>query len=251
MTKGAKTRKRKKGEEMYKIPLLIKLKLALPSPFDCPNTKPLLHPTATAPKYSFPRRSLSHRLHAPQAQPLHQTKIQREVKCGCGGHVFWPDMLETSMRVDPMGSGPPGGIEPDSGWGANNQAPTCHSAFIFIPWWIYQYRGNPRVLVIHYDSVKNYINFELERSPTNIAETSLGEWDTPETSLLGGIPPEDHRVSVTAFLTLMVPCTSQMLSAMSQVATVLNKTSDASTFTTQAKNVKTAFNNAFLNAITG
>lgn len=137
------------------------------------------------------------------------------------------------------------------------------SAFIFIPWWIYQYRGDQRILANHYDSMKNYVNFELGRSPNNIADTSLGDWDTPETSPLGGNPPEDPRVSATAFLwiSFRTSCQKitetilfsryQMLSVMSDVATVLNKTSDASTFSTQAQNVKTAFNNAFLNATTG
>uniref|UniRef100_A0A8H8CDW4 alpha-L-rhamnosidase n=1 Tax=Psilocybe cubensis TaxID=181762 RepID=A0A8H8CDW4_PSICU len=158
------------------------------------------------------------------------------------------DLLAKYVRdVDesrPNGSGPPAVIAPDSGWGANNQAPTWHSAFIFIPWWIYQYRGDERILANHYDSMKNYVNFELGRSPNNIAQTSLGDWDTPETSPLGGNPPEDSRVSATAFL-------YQMLTVMGEIATVLNKSSDASTFSTQAQNVKGAFNNAFLNPTTG
>lgn len=74
------------------------------------------------------------------------------------------------------------------------------SAFIFIPWWIYQYRGDRRVLEDHYDSMKNYVAFELARSPNNIASTGLGDWVTPETSPAGGNPPEDLSVSATAYL---------------------------------------------------
>ncbi|TFK37505.1 bacterial alpha-L-rhamnosidase-domain-containing protein [Crucibulum laeve] len=144
----------------------------------------------------------------------------------------------------PNGSGPPAVIAPDSGWGANNHAPTWHSAFIFIPWWIYQYRGDRRILEDHYDSMKNYVEFELGRSPNNIADTSLGDWVTPETSPLGGNPPEDTRVSATAYL-------YRMLIVMQEIATVLNKTSDATTFTGQANSVNTAFNNVFFNHTTG
>uniref|UniRef100_A0A8H7XKY8 alpha-L-rhamnosidase n=1 Tax=Psilocybe cubensis TaxID=181762 RepID=A0A8H7XKY8_PSICU len=158
------------------------------------------------------------------------------------------DLLEKYLRdVDesrPNGSGPPAVIAPDSGWGANNQAPTWHSVLIFIPWWIYQYRGDERILLNHYDSMKNYADFELGRSINNIAQTSFGDWNAPETSPLGGNPPEDSRVSATAFL-------YQMLTVMGEIATVLNKSSDASTFSTQAQNVKSAFNNAFLNPTTG
>lgn len=42
-----------------------------------------------------------------------------------------------------------------------------------------------------------------------------------------------------------------MLTVMTQIATVLNETSDISTFSSQANNVKTAFNGAFLNTSTG
>lgn len=48
--------------------------------------------------------------------------------------------------------------------------------------------------------MKNYVEFELARSPNNIADTGLGDWDTPETSPLGGNPPEDPHVSATAYL---------------------------------------------------
>ena len=42
-----------------------------------------------------------------------------------------------------------------------------------------------------------------------------------------------------------------MLTVMNEVATVLNKSADATTFATQAANVKSAFNNAFLSSTTG
>ncbi|KAK7031487.1 bacterial alpha-L-rhamnosidase-domain-containing protein [Favolaschia claudopus] len=145
---------------------------------------------------------------------------------------------------DSRTNGPPAVIAPDSGWGQNNQADTWHSAFILIPAWIYSYRGDTRVLSDNYASMKSYIEFELGRSPNNIASTGLGDWDTPETSPLGGNPPEDSRIPATAFL-------YHMLDTMSTVATVLGNTADASTFASQAAAVKTAFNNAFLSSSTG
>ncbi|KAF8060176.1 bacterial alpha-L-rhamnosidase-domain-containing protein [Lyophyllum atratum] len=138
----------------------------------------------------------------------------------------------------PNGSGPPAVIAPDSGWGQNNQAPPWHSAFIFIPYWLYQYRGDRRVLEENYDAMKNYVGFELGRSPNNIASTGLGDWVSPETDPSGGNAPEDNRVSATAYL-------YKMLTTMNQVAVVLGKTADATTFASQAANVKAAFNNAF------
>lgn len=139
--------------------------------------------------------------------------------------------------------------------------PLCSSAFIFIPYWLYQYKGDRRVLSEHYASMKNYIEFELGRSPNNIASTGLGDWVTPETSPLGGNPPEDSRVPATAFLYVIHThshCVAlnlrdryRMLTTMRDVATVLGQSSDASTFASQAAAVKDAFNDHFLNSSTG
>ncbi|KAJ7116959.1 bacterial alpha-L-rhamnosidase-domain-containing protein [Mycena epipterygia] len=145
---------------------------------------------------------------------------------------------------DSLAGGPPAVIVPDSGWGANNQADPWHSAFVLIPAWIYAYRGDVRVLSDNYAGMKAYIEFELGRSPNNIANTGLGDWDTPETSPLGGNPPEDSRVPATAFL-------YTMLDTMTNVATALKNTVDAATFASQAAAVKSAFNSAFLNHTTG
>ncbi|KAJ7610138.1 bacterial alpha-L-rhamnosidase-domain-containing protein [Roridomyces roridus] len=142
------------------------------------------------------------------------------------------------------GSGPPAVIIPDSGWGANNQADPWHAALILIPAFVYQYRGDTRILSDNYDGMKAYIEFELGRSPNNIATTGLGDWDTPETSPLGGNPPEDPRVPATAYL-------YHMFDTMATVATVLGKTSDASSFASQAVAIKNAFNAAFLNPSLG
>lgn len=125
--------------------------------------------------------------------------------------------LDESLPTN--GAGPPAVIAPDSGWGANNHSPTWQyvissylvccfglihlrysSAFILIPWWLYQYRGDKRVLQDHYADMKTYVQFELGRSPNNIASTGLGDWNTPETDADGGNPPEDNRVSATAYL---------------------------------------------------
>ncbi|KAJ7058352.1 bacterial alpha-L-rhamnosidase-domain-containing protein [Mycena amicta] len=150
--------------------------------------------------------------------------------------------LQDSLPAN--GNGPPAVIAPDSGWGANNQADPWHAALVLIPAWIYSYRGDLRALSDNYAGMKSYIEFELGRSPNNIASTGLGDWDTPETSPLGGNPPEDSRVPATAYL-------YHMLDVMSGVATTLGNTADASTFASQAAAVKSAFNSAFFNASIG
>ncbi|KAJ7491306.1 bacterial alpha-L-rhamnosidase-domain-containing protein [Mycena galericulata] len=145
---------------------------------------------------------------------------------------------------DTLAGGPPAVVAPDSGAGANSQDDPWHAALILIPAWIYAYRGDTRVLSDNYAGMKAYVEFELGRSPNNIATTNLGDWDTPETSPLGGNPPEDPRVPATAYL-------YHMFDTMSTVASVLNNTADASMFASQAAAIKNSFNAAFLNATTG
>ncbi|KAJ6577740.1 bacterial alpha-L-rhamnosidase-domain-containing protein [Mycena capillaripes] len=150
------------------------------------------------------------------------------------------DLHETRVQ----GQGPPDVIGPDTGFGWDTQAPTWHSALILTPAWIYEYRGDIGVLIDHYESMKNYIEFELGRSPGNIGATWLGDWNTPETSPNGDNPPEDSRVPATAFL-------YRMFTAMQEIATVLNHADDAASFATIAATVKDAFNAAFYNASLG
>ncbi|KAF7291168.1 hypothetical protein MIND_01260000 [Mycena indigotica] len=148
---------------------------------------------------------------------------------------YTQDLLDTLPVGRP---GPPGVIAPSGGWGADNQADPWHAAFIFIPAWIYSYRGDTRILSDNYEGMKSYIEFELGRSPNNIANTGLGDWVAPESSPFGGNPTEDSRVSATAYL-------YRMLDIMAGIARTLGKTDDANLFASQAAGVKTAFNDAF------
>ncbi|KAJ7235505.1 bacterial alpha-L-rhamnosidase-domain-containing protein [Mycena rebaudengoi] len=159
------------------------------------------------------------------------------------------DLDETRIN----GTGQPDVIAPDDARGSsqspclgcpNQPAPTWHSALILIPAWLYSYRGDKRVLSDHYASMKDYIEFELRRSPGGIASSWLGDWVTPETSPQGGNPPEDSRVPATAFL-------YRMLDTMHDIANVLGNSADAELFAAQAATVKTAFNDAFFNQAAG
>ncbi|KAJ7463241.1 bacterial alpha-L-rhamnosidase-domain-containing protein [Mycena latifolia] len=151
------------------------------------------------------------------------------------------DLHETRVG----GEGPPDVIGPDSGFGWNTQAPPWHSALILTPAWLYEYRGDKRVLTDHYASMKSYIAFELARSPGNIASTWLADWNSPETDgNTGGNPPEDTRVAATAFL-------YRMLTTMQDIALVLEHFDDAASFAAQASAVKNAFNSMFFNATAG
>lgn len=137
-------------------------------------------------------------------------------------------------------------IAPSSGdWGRWGVAPPWHSAYVLIPWWLYQYGGDSRVLSENYDGMKAYVDLEYDRSAGGIVSNPrLGDWVSPEASPAGGNAPEDLRVSGTAYLYVM-------LTSMQRSAKLLGKDTDAATFAQRAAVVKNAFNTTFLDRTAG
>lgn len=132
-------------------------------------------------------------------------------------------------------------IAPSSGdWGEWGVCPPWHAAYVMIPWWLYQYGGDTRVLTECYDGMKRYVDLELDRSDGGIVpDARLGDWVSPEASPGGGNAPEDLRVSATAFL-------HAMLVSMRRSAGFLGKAADVEHFARGAATVRAAFNDAFL-----
>lgn len=142
-------------------------------------------------------------------------------------------------------NGAPLVIAPSSAnWGQWGVNPSWHSAYVLIPWQLYQYGGDKRVLTQYYDGMKAYVDVEFNRSPGGIANASLGDWVSPEASPAGGNPPEDTKVSATAYL-------YTMLLSMEKSANLLDKPEDAAAFAAKAQVVKTAFNARFYDAAGG
>jgi alpha-L-rhamnosidase len=109
-----------------------------------------------------------------------------------------------------------------------------------IPWWLYQYGGDSRVLRENYTGMRSYVDLEYNRSTGGIvAAPVLGDWVSPEASPAGGNAPEDLRVSGTAYL-------YAMLTSMARSAKFLGENEDAARFTANAAAVKEAFNTEFL-----
>lgn len=145
---------------------------------------------------------------------------------------------------DPV-TGAPYVIAPSSAnWGDWGTNPSWHAAYIQVPWALYQYGGDIRVLQQYYDGMKQYTDAEFARSPGGIADARLGDWVSPEASPAGGNAPEDVHVSATAFL-------YTMLNTMEKTAKLLGKPGDAEHFADQAGTVKDAFNATFLDTARG
>lgn len=102
------------------------------------------------------------------------------------------------------GEGAPEVIAPHGGWRMDwTPAPTWHSALLLVPWEIHLQTGDLRVLADIWPDARDYLRFELARTVDGIAQTTLGDWVSPETDPGGGNPPEDTRIAATAFLVTM------------------------------------------------
>ncbi|MFI2486571.1 family 78 glycoside hydrolase catalytic domain [Promicromonospora kroppenstedtii] len=137
-------------------------------------------------------------------------------------------------------------IAPSSGdWGEWGVCPPWHAAYVMIPWWLYQYGADRRVLTECYDGMKRYVDLEFDRSDGGIVpDARLGDWVSPEASPAGGNAPEDLRVSATAFL-------YSMTLFMRRSAGFLGKAADVEHFARNAATVKAAFNAEFLDTDAG
>ncbi|GAB2477213.1 glycoside hydrolase family 78 protein [Promicromonospora xylanilytica] len=132
-------------------------------------------------------------------------------------------------------------IAPSSGdWGEWGVCPPWHAAYVMIPWWLYQYGGDKRVLAECYDGMKRYVDLEFDRSQGGIVpDARLGDWVSPEASPAGGNAPEDLRVSATAFLYAMT-------TSMRRSAGFLGRAADVEHFARNAATIRAAFNETFL-----
>lgn len=146
----------------------------------------------------------------------------------------WMDDLFDEQRD----SGELPGIVPTSGWGYHwGNGPAWDSAYVLIPWYLYQYAGDVRVLERHYDRMKRYVDYLTSRAKDGIVDFGLGDWvpaksETPVAVTSTGYYYADTRIVAAA-------------------AAVLGKNEDAARYAELAGRIRAAFNKRFVNPETG
>ena len=122
------------------------------------------------------------------------------------------------------------GIVPTSGWGyAWGNGPAWDSAYVLIPWYLYIYQGDTRVLEQNYDGMKKYVDYMTSRVHENgLINHGLGDWVFAKTQT----PTEVTSTGYYYVDTMIV----------AQAAKVLGKTDDAKKYSQQAENIRTAYN---------
>jgi alpha-L-rhamnosidase len=130
------------------------------------------------------------------------------------------------------------GIVPTSGWGYEwGNGPAWDSAFLLIPWYMYQYYGDTRILTGHYPGMKRYVDYLTTKSNNGIVSIGLGDWVPYKTET----PVE---VTSTAYY-------YRDALIVSQTASLLGNQADARKYADLAASIKKAFNAKFFNPANG
>ena len=143
------------------------------------------------------------------------------------------DWLQTMADAQrPNGQLP--GIVPTSGWGFNwGSGPAWDSAFLLIPWYVYLYTGETRIIEENYGAMKRYLDFCRTMAKDDLLDFGLGDWCHVDISRITEV-----RLTSTGFYHLD-------LTTMRKCAELLGRASDAAEFERRARMVKKSFQNTF------
>ena len=121
------------------------------------------------------------------------------------------------------------GIVPTSGWGYEwGNGPAWDSAIIQIPWYLYTYKGDKRILEESYDAMKKYVDYLSSREkPNGLVDHGLGDWCFAKTET-----PVVITSSVYYFLDVQT---------MMNVAKILEKEADAKKYADLAMRISKAY----------
>ncbi len=129
-------------------------------------------------------------------------------------------------------------IIPTSVWGydwANGVDWT--SAIAIIPWEVYRFYGDDRLLRRMYDNIKSYVDYITAISPDKLTDWGLGDW----------IPVKsESNKKLTSSLYYYADVV-----ILSKAASLFGKEQDALYYTQLAGEIKTAINESFLDKTTG
>ena len=80
-------------------------------------------------------------------------------------------------------------IVPSSGWGYFwGNGPSWDNAMVLIPWYLYEYDGDKRILQQMYPHIKQYVDYLSTRAVDQIVSFGLGDWAPAKTRTPEAIP---------------------------------------------------------------
>lgn len=136
------------------------------------------------------------------------------------------------MDQKPDGSVPC--IVPSCGWGYSvYNGPAWDAALILIPWSLYVYRGNRRILEKVYPAAKKYMRWVDKKSPNRMAEIGIGDW-----------LPASSATDVVLTCTVIA---SALAGAVSKIGSILGDKKGAKDFQKLSDEYREVINRVFFN----
>ena len=150
--------------------------------------------------------------------------------------VFTQWLRDFQDEQQPDGSLP--GIIPTGGWGYERWGgPAWCSAYILLPWYMYQFRGDLRILADHYENMRHYVDYLTASSPDLINDQGMNDWFPSKTET----PVEITSTSYYSTNTLLI----------SKIAGLLGRAQDEEKYRLLAAEIRQAFNRTFFDPKTG
>jgi len=149
-------------------------------------------------------------------------------------YTKWINDLGDEQR--PTGELP--GIVPTSGWGYTwGNGPAWDSAFLLIPYYLYEYCGDTKVLCDHYDGLKRYVDYLTRKAKGGIVNLGLNDWAPFKTTTPADITSTAYYYRDAQIVAL--------------TAGLRGNAADAQKYADLAASIKTAFNDKFYDPNTG
>ncbi len=137
----------------------------------------------------------------------------------------WVNDLVDEQRPD----GNLAAIVPTSGWGYTwGNGPAWDSALAIIPWMLYVYQGDVRVLETAYEPMRKYVDYMTSKAKDGIVSHGLSDWTPVKTKT----PTE---VTSTGYYYLDAQ-------TVARTAELLGKTEDATKYAALAASIRDAYN---------
>lgn len=129
-------------------------------------------------------------------------------------------------------------IIPTSGWGYDwATGPDWTSAIAIIPWNVYLFYGDDRLLHDCYDNIRRYVDHITDKYPTGLTDWGLGDW----------IPVKSQTpVEFTSTCYYYAD-----VDILAKAAKLFHHEKDYEKYTALATKIKTAFNDKYLDKATG
>lgn len=128
------------------------------------------------------------------------------------------------------------GIASQGGPDGRSGPPAWGSVYGILPWYLYQYYNDIRILEEHYEGMKAWVQFLGSLAENNIVPNGLGDWIS--------LVPKEIPLTSTGFY---YHCTH----LVSKTASILGKMEEAEYYAELAMDIKNAFNAEFLDMESG